>query len=274
MRRVAFAIIAMIATNAWCSDAWFLRFQTVPGKRIGCRQAIWSSETLLFNQNQFPVLLRLLDISNGPLIPGAETSLTLQPKQVITLEGSVKWYPISSDQPWVLHVDVPDGVIIESRNVVEDDENCTPEHVGSKGAVAKVSMPVVRRLSPANVPQVILGTDMVMVTGTRQNVTIFNAGDIPATATIEVRHGCNDALADARTVTIPPHSVKQFGGLTGGVDTLCPFQSRTFPWVLYTVVTVDQPSFVLISTLRESGPVTPDGVTPLVELAMTFSPQF
>lgn len=106
-------------------------------------------------------------------------------------------------------------------------------------------------------------------------MTIFNGADTEASAIIEVRRGCDDRLMDSRTVTIPRHSVQQYGGLSVGNDLdFCAVPSRTYEYVRYVTVKVDQPSFALVSTLKESDPVTPDGVTPLVELALTFSAPF
>jgi len=86
----------------------------------------------------------------------------------------------------------------------------------------------------------------------RTNVGVFNAGSVAATATVELRRGCDDVLVASRSVAVPPNSIVQLNGL--------PFASegcsaiRTAAYETYVVVTVDQPSFSYAITLSNKRP--------------------
>jgi hypothetical protein len=86
-------------------------------------------------------------------------------------------------------------------------------------------------------------------------------------ASIEVRRACDNSIVDRRTVAISPNTIIQVGGLTTGTND-CPSANRTQNYVRYTVVTVDQPSFSIVSTLTEAQQQAPGNIVPLVELAV------
>ena len=102
---------------------------------------------------------------------------------------------------WVLHVDVPAGVLIESSDQVFETLPCI--HNDPAGPAVKTSLPVFRSLVPAGVRQVKLGTDLGAV-AMHHNAMIYNGGNQTATASIEVRRNCDDHTVDSRTVTIEP----------------------------------------------------------------------
>jgi hypothetical protein len=169
-----------------------------------------------------------------------------------------------------MHLDVPAGVVVEGRDEVYEILTCTSDP--SPGPPVKTSLPVFRTLAPPGLPQVKLGTDLG-TTPARQNVAIYNAGNQTATALIEVRRACDDGLVDSRTVSIPPKTISQFGGFgMGSPQNECragpqPADLRANHYVRYTVITVDQPSISLVSTLTESQLSSPDNVIPLLEFA-------
>lgn len=73
-----------------------------------------------------------------------------------------------------------------------------------------------------------------------------------ATARIEVRQHCNDAIIDARTVTVPADTLLQVGGFRTTEETCPPYMPNTLggpPAALYTVMTVDQPSISFVTNL-------------------------
>src|SRR4029077_16771278 len=147
--------------------------------------------------------------------PGSPTTLSLPPGEAVMLpQAALSWVPISFDPipMWVVHMDIPDGVAIESRDEIAYVEHIVLEPFVRPIATGKVSMPVIRTLTPAGVPQIKLGTDIGTTTA-RQNVAIYNAGQQPALASIEVRRACDNSVVDNRTVTINPNTIIQVGGL-------------------------------------------------------------
>lgn len=283
LKRICVLAMFSLTPVAMARDVYLVRFHNIHGRVVLTHQAVWTNNVLLYNVNATDAVVRLLDISEGPLPPNTNTSLTLPPGRVVPLEGDVPpnsyWAPVTTtpEVPWVIHIDVPEGVVIESRNELIDDELATAEHLFARRA-GKVSMPVITQLTPAGVPQVTLGTDRgtdLGVDGTRTNVMIYNDAPVAATATIEIRRACDNAVMDSRAVSIPAHSIRQFGGLQNRFGTICESGRGAPPLVRYAVVTVDQPSFTIISTLTEAAdPWAGTNITPLVGLAVAINSRF
>lgn len=277
--RTAF-LLALTAVIVVCplsaSDAYIVRF-SAHGKISGCHQVRWNDNVLFYNQNDEPAIIRLLDISNGTLLPGTPTTIAIPARQVTSLareERDHPWAPTSfTDQYalWVLHLDIPFGVTVESRDEAADTDICTPERIFN-GATVKVSMPVFRGLVQPNVTQAKLGTDLGS-TQARQNVAVYNASTTIANATIEVRSACDNHLIQAGTVSVPANSIVQYGGFATG-PTNCTGNAYIQGWSRYILVTVDQPSFSLISTVTEAQPQAPGDILPLVELASSINTTF
>jgi hypothetical protein len=232
---------------------------------------IWGDDILFYNTGVAPAVVRFLGVSNGSP-QGDIPTLTLPAGQPIFLNATLpvaeQWRPVPVPPMWVLHLEVPDGVVAESRDeyrlVVGQ-----PVIVITSG---KVSMPIFRELVAAGRPQVELGTDLGGH-DSRANVGIYNAGADSATATIEVRRTCDGAVVDSRTVTIPANTLVQVGGLGTGSSADCPL-SAAEPWARYTVVTVSQPSFTLVSNLNETILPEESGVVPIVGLGVTKNEHF
>src|SRR5437016_5214469 len=122
-------ILAFMVMSLWnaaplcAAEAWLVRFHNVGGRIGQCHQAIWTNDVLLYNRNADPVVVRLLDIS-GTLDPRTNRTLTLPPQRVVSLERAPAptgyWSPSApaNQLVWVLHLEVPEGVVIESRNEV------------------------------------------------------------------------------------------------------------------------------------------------------------
>ena len=170
---------------------------------------------------------------------------------------------------WVLHLDVPGGVTVESRDEVYYEPLCGAPAEPVRTSTGKVSMPVFRSLTPAGVPQVKLGTDLGQ-RRTRLNVAIYNAGAVASAVTIDVRNACDGALVDSRTVTIPANTILQVGGLNG-IGPECTSDDAP-PWMRYTVITADQPSFSYVSSVSEDVP--PVRVVPPIGLAVSIGTDY
>lgn len=268
-------LIQLVSTTlAGAGDVYLVQFDVL-GKQQGFYQVAWRDEVLFYNPGTVAATVRVLGISNGTLSPHAQESLSLPPRTVVSFWSMhLSWVPSGPtagdpDPFWVLHLDVPDSVLVESRNEFWRLRYSLGGQPGPTILPGRVSMPVFRRLTPAGEPQVILGTDLGD-TQTRINVGVYNAGANSATAIIEVRRACDNSVADSRSVVIPANTFIQIGPLNEGEDT-CGIDGRPiWRWVRYTVVTVDQPSLSYVANVAETAPFQCDGVqvTPLVTIAV------
>jgi len=265
------AMVIVPAVGASGADAYFVRF-TAYGNSV-----LWADDILFFNTNAFPVNVRFLSVSNG----SANTDvpdLTLPPRRTTSLRANSavaeKWAPNPDVvQLWVLHLDVPSGVIAESRDEFYFTFPLPGQMLGSQPR-GKVSMPIFRELTPANQPQVQLGTDL-SGTDSRVNVGVYNASDKPATAVIEVRRGCDDTVAASRTIVLPPNTVVQSVGVAAAQNLPCSGMATT-PWVYTVITTVDQLSLTFVSNINNNiaQPANEIGILPIVSLAVTKNERF
>lgn len=264
------ALLVLMAASAQGADAYIVRFNA-SGKISQGWQAIWTSDLLLYNQKSTPAEIRLLGVSNGQVETSESLVREIPPRQVSSLNRN--WAPAGSPRPemWVMHVEVPEGVTIDARDIVTYRDTIIPDSLPT-GIYTKVSLPVIKALTPPGVEQIKLGTDLGS-TPTRQNVAIYNAGSQLANATVEVRRACDDFVVDRRAVTVNPNSIIQVNGLSTGTTTCTPLD-RAAGYVRYTVIVVDQPSFSIVSSVTEAQPQAPGDVLPLVELAIAMNAVF
>lgn len=118
----AIVLLFTIAATAAASDAWLIRFSSyaaVPG--FEGYSVVWQDDVLFFNTNAESVDVRLLGVSNGSMRP-AVVPVTLPPGRVTSLNHAQQaetWIPTGGGSPatlYVVHVDIPSGVVVESRN--------------------------------------------------------------------------------------------------------------------------------------------------------------
>jgi len=163
------------------------------------------------------------------------------------------WEPPDGPLLWVVHCDVPDGVLAASRGGadVECPSPCgsPPNPFPNLGAF---SMPVFRSLVPAGQSQIHLGADLGTL-GSRFNTGIYNAGPVAATATVAVYQACDDTQLESRSLSVPADTAIQLGGL-GSVATHCPSDTPLNTWLRYARVTVDQPSLSYIVNIADPFP--------------------
>jgi hypothetical protein len=213
---------------------------------------MWRDQVLFYNSTLSPLAIRVTGISNGEPNLVTPDTVFVPAVGVVSLNVALQnaWVPIpfgSTDAKlWMLHLDVPPGITIQSRNEYFMYDSCTASPQ-SQGALGQVPMPVFRSAAPANVPQVHLGTDTGSVKA-RINVGIYNASTVQANAHIVVRRVCDGSVTDTRDVTVQPNTVIQIGNLQKGDDTCSALGPE---WMRYTTVTVDQPSMTFASALTE-----------------------
>jgi len=109
---------------ASATEAYIVRFR-VHGKSADCHQAVWHNDVLFYNTGETPAEVKLLGVSNGTLLPAAPTMLTLPPKRVVSIDRTAgkSWdtATTASDNTWVIHIDIPSGVVVESRDEISDN---------------------------------------------------------------------------------------------------------------------------------------------------------
>ena len=265
-------LAALCASTAVAGDAYLVRFNGV--KRIQpCTSVSFRETALLYNQGASPATVRVLGISNPPSATGVDT-FTLPPGQVVDLDVALNggWFPLPASSEyslWTLHLDIPEGVRVESRDEVYGDDICLDRPQPT--SLGRVSMPIFTSLTPANTPQVHLGTDLGS-RATRTNVGVYNASSSPATAHVELRRACDDVVEDQRTFLVAPNTTVQVGALQGGINDICTVGS-TASWIRYTVITVDQPSLTFVSNVTEETTHF-DGVAPRIDLGVSHNTQF
>jgi hypothetical protein len=156
---------------------------------------------------------------------------------------------------WVSRLEVPSGIHVEGRLELWNADS-PPGAPGPFAPYAKLAMPVIDTLVPAGEEQLHFGTDLGGQRS-RANVAIYNAGNVPAAATISMHLvSCPTPLA-ATEVSVPPNEVVQVSLRPECCDTTCSLE-----WVRFVRVTVDQPGFSFVSVL--SNEFLPDATAAVV----------
>jgi hypothetical protein len=249
-RLLLFIISVGISSNVFGEDVFLLRFHSTV-RKDACHSVTWTGDARLLNQNSVPVEAKLVDMSDGGVLPGTQRFLTLPPGEVISVmtQGPSGWAPSVQDTTyalWVLHLDVPSGVLLENRDEVAALNDCVGPTPPT--SITKIPLPAVRALVPAGVPQTKLGTDLGL-RASHQNVAVYNDGLQIAVAHIEVRRSCDNTIAAQRDVTVDPKSIIQVNGIPVGTNTCS--SSLLSAHERYTVVVVDQPSFSIVSSVAD-----------------------
>ena len=257
------ALLFLSSTTVTAAQVWVPMF-TAAGATIGCQRALWASDVVFYNRNDFGSVVTLLDIGDGTLPPQVATTVLVPAHAARSIPGG--WWPPQNPGEsfgyhlWVLHLDVPDGVTVDASDEFVAENLCVAP--SSFGPAMKVPLPVFSSLVPAGTPQLKLGTDIGTAIA-RQNVTIYNAGEQTATAHIELRQGCDNALVDERIVKVPARTMVQFGGFTTASPGCT--ATATSSSYRYTVITVDQPSISYVTTIATT-PTT--DVVPIVQIGV------
>lgn len=268
VRLVGFAVLFALPTTLQSADVYVVRFVT-PLNSISSEECLvvgWRDHLLFRNTTSQPATVRPLGASNGHVPPTSDT-LTIPPgrsQSVMISPGaeaavSNQWTPIAPYVFVVNHLEIPSGVLVESRTELYGTADsggplpCSP-FAGGTAVLGSVPLPIVSALTPPGVPQFLLRTDLGTLQS-RTNVGIYNGGPTTATATIEVREGCDDQVLNSRSVAVPGNSVIQVTGFSNAVLTSqCSGAQGTPLYVRYVVVTMNQPGFSFTTSLASDLP--------------------
>jgi hypothetical protein len=265
-------VLLLSAGIVQAGDVYVIRFFAgVWPTGVPCEGYFWQDKLMFHNSTTTEQKVRLLGVSNSlprpdardlVLPPGASVSVTQDFASGGRQETSLNWFPLVAFEPllFVNHLDVPAGVIVASR--IESHQSgslCTAFPTYSNKSFGLLALPVHRFLTPAGTRQYHLGTDLGsdglgLTNPSHTNVGIYNGEPAAANATIELRRSCDDGLITSRTVRVPENSVVQTAGPTNDVSGYGPGCAIGILPQIYTVVTVDQPSFSYAVTLSNEIP--------------------
>ncbi len=271
------AVLIAVSASLWGRQIWVVQFQTqFPFEPPLCDAFYaWQSRLLLTNTTDLPQTVRLMSVSNGPVRADAR-DLTLAPHHTTEILGDSPtdphWAPDASRSVapiWVDQLEVPDGVVVSDRGEVFINQpaagSTSPPCEFEASVSGGLSLQVVNALVPGGTSQYHLGTDVgdAAITGTpridaRINVGVYNAGTVPALATVQIR--CSDSVAAPEVandvdplimtvqIAVPPNSVVQKTVLPSMVEAApCKYG---FPSPYHVIVTSDQPGFSYAAALK------------------------
>jgi hypothetical protein len=245
MTRVAtlIALALLVAPVVHASDAWVLQ-GIAAGSNGDCDDITWTGLLLFANTGTSDAVVRSFD-SDVTLTVPAGGSLVTPP---------IQW--IRNQSLYTMHLDVPPGVVVQSRLELGGRHRCPPipPEILLAGIYGRIVIPVRTALQPPNTPALHLGTDLGR-NSARNNVAIFNGGSASANVHIETRRGCDGAVLDARDAVVPPGATVQINNL----DATSTCQSAPLlltPWVVSTVVTADQPTASWVSSIVNGRPMS------------------
>jgi hypothetical protein len=256
-------LLSILSTSlAQAADRWVLEFDaTGPPSFQGC-PTLWTDAVIFHNGSSAVATVTLLGVSNGGVPQGVDASFDVVPGETTFLAAKVggeTWRPSEADV-WVVHVDVPEGLSIESHGELGLIGSCAPTGVPTppeRGFFGRFTLPVFSSLVPTGKPQIFLDPDLV--NDGHVNVGVYNAAEVPAEAKIEVHETCDDAIIDSRTVHIAANTLIQYTGFQLlGTCEIAGVPYRTF----YVKVVVDQPSLAYLTEVSNQAPVPiPVGVS-------------
>lgn len=234
MRTIGFLTLLLFSTSAQSADVWVL--EGIGGTLLpDCKAVTWRPGVVVHNRGNESATVRPLHVSNGGM-----TALT----QTVPAGSSVR--AVGGSAPaygWISRFDIPETVGVEARMELYNGSCRISFPPPPTAPFAKIRMPVFRRLVPAGEEQVHYGTDLGGVE-TRQNVGVYNAGEVAANVVISVTQPfCG--RKSMQTALVGPDTFVQLS-----VQSITPCSRDLQTNSTYTVVTVDQPSLSFVSTLR------------------------
>lgn len=255
---------ALAQSRLGAAEVYVLRFRTnVLYASPPCTVVDWRDELLFHNGTAADKTVLNLATTAGEarppgrlVVPAGRTHSTLGRDGLRDLGGD----PFGAAL-LVNKLDVPEGVVVSSR---ADVFGRPPDCGGISSTIysfGNLPLPVIRSLMPANGRQVHLTVDLGIYRR-RTNVIVYNGGSASATARIEFRAGCDDALLSERFVAIGANSVVQVQGFSDDpLGRSCLGAGLTTDFTRYIVVTVDQPSFSHVVTISNEFLTPTIGVT-------------
>jgi hypothetical protein len=271
MRLMATVLVSLLITAAANGSDLYVVQGNATGPQLDDRRAVlWTTNAVFFNGGASDATIRLLNVSNHghAVAPGLAT---LRPERTGSLDALGLFSAGTSDPLWVLHLDAPPTVDVNDALFIGETSFSGPSPGTFPYAYGKIVLPVFRSLIPAGQRQVHLMTSLgpasnipsQVQVSSRINVAIYNSASTAANATIEIRQHCDDQIVATRTVSIPADTIVQVGSFAAQTANCGESGLSQLSLFVYTVVTVDQPSFSFVSNLSNAViPTTSMSITP------------
>ena len=236
---------------------WVIGGSTQTPSSNPCIATTWLADTVLLNSTDNVATVSQNSFSDR-LGAATPRTFTIAPHSTTTMSRQRALAHVGQPNTpvWLDELDLPLGVFADSRIEIGASAcNVSPPIFGPVNG--KLSTPMFTSLVPANTVQRHIGTDLGLLDA-RVNVGIFNGGSSGATAHVELRRACDDALLAQQTISLDPNALRQISLSSGAPKAVCPGADAGY-WVTYTTVTVDQPSLSFVSTISNnlSEPVGP-----------------
>jgi hypothetical protein len=261
----AAGLFALLASGrATAVDRYAARFN-VGGPQLDEQTGtIWVDRISFHNTTALDLTVRPIGVSNGQLDPAAH-DLIVPSGRTVSVRSDVDdsgWAPRPAAPLWVVHLDVPEGIVIESRLEL------AAFHIGSQPSIDRrtvTAFPLPVHSTPS-ASATFLGTDLGsdengLATNARINVVIYNSSAVPSVVVVESRRACDESVIERRTVSLMGNTAAQLAGLS--TDTTgCTSADNTSG--SYVVVSMGQPGLAWETTLA-------NGVLPLTPVGVSFT---
>jgi hypothetical protein len=270
MLRRAFGgfIVLLCTASAFARDVYVVRADARGPFINAVEYVTWKTDVFFHNPSETAATITLVGISNGALpdsrVPRTFTIPAQRSMTLINSPDAGLWVPagVPDQSLWVLRLDVPETVGAEDVMFIGRGATLAgPVDSEQQYSLGKLRLPEFTALVAANQPQThaatFLGSPRYIPS--RTNVAIYNGGSVDATARIEFRDYCSDAMVSSATVMVPANTIVQPSFTTPAVQ--CATNRPS--WAVYTVVTVDQPSFSFVSNLSNID-------TPLTSISIAY----
>lgn len=273
MRLFSFGLLIVLLLACPCvhaRDLYVVRADAKGPFINGVEYVKWTTDVFFHNNTAAAATITLVGISNG-LMPDPRTSRTvsvpaLRSTTLLNNGDSESWIPanVQIQYLWVLHLDVPDGVVAEDVMFIGRGSTLTgPVPFELRYSLGKLRLPTFTTLIPANQPQIHAATFLgaPQYIPSRTNVAIYNGSSVDATARVDFKDYCSDTTISSTVVSVPANTIVQPSFTT---PTDLPPCDRIVPqWAVYTVVTMDQPGFSFVSNLSNRD-------TPLTSISVAY----
>jgi hypothetical protein len=239
---IGLALVSMLTMRAEARDAYVLRVSALGGLLPNTQlQQVWLDELLLHNAGDTPATVTVLGASNG-VDTSSALPLVIAPGRS-TEQGGEGW-PSGPAALYVLHLNVPANVAVVST-LDPALLNTAGQPPFSVSLIGQVPFPVFEQLVPAGQEQLLFHAN-VASPNQRLNLALYDAGDAPAGALVELLDACDDTVQTTLTFTIPARTVEMFG--VGPRPTCLPGIVGMAAGT-YLRITLDQPGFAVATAI-------------------------
>ena len=261
---LATSVGLFIGHSVYAADRYVARFHVAGPQIDAATGTLWVDRISFHNPTQTDLTIHPLGVSNGQLA-AAVRDLVVPSGRTVSVRSDVDetgWTPSPGAPLWVVHLDVPAGIVIESRLEL------AAFHIGSNPlldgrTVAAFPLPV---YSSPTASAVFLGTDLGSdengaATDARINVIVYNASPSSSHVAIESRRACDETVIERRDLSVAANMAVQVPAMSTSTNG-CTTADNTSG--SYVVVTMDQPGLAWETTLA-------NGVLPLTPVGVSFT---